>query len=197
MSTDGFSLSIHGATLDEFLERFQAVAQRLGFIVKGELYPQAGAEAPPTEETADYFPPSDAVGAKTALAAVNGPVRRRPGRPLGSRSASASERERPLGARSTRAVVKPVVAAVAAARDIQEEVSDVCQHSQPEQESPPVTLEDAKLAGREVIHTGGVDALRGLLTEFSIGRIGELKKEAWSQFIVRCHEVAQGAEPHA
>lgn len=162
MSIDGISLSIHGATLKEFFERFESFARRFGYV----LTVSPATEAAPVE-TGGYadFPQSDDVGAKTAQAAVDAPIRRRPGRPA------------------------KVAAATAAPATEQAQL-----HLDPvgERDGPPATLDDAKDAGRVVIHKGGVDALRGLLTEFQVGKIGELKKEAWSRFIVRCHEVARG-----
>lgn len=160
MSTDnGVIVTICGENIADFFERFESFARRFGYV----LTVSPAIETASVETGYADFPPSDDVGAKTAEAAVDAPVRRRPGRP--PKAASVTEPVSP-----------------------QPEQKSVETPAEP----PPVTLEDAKDAGRVVIHKGGVDALRGLLTEFQIGKIGELKKEAWSRFIGRCHEVAQG-----
>lgn len=159
MSNDnGVRLTIGGGDEAEFFERFDRIARRLGYAFTSAVESQAKNDVPPSVTAG--FPPSDAIGEETARAALDTPVKRRPGRPRGYAFRS---KPFPTIARPE-SVERPEVA-------------------------KSVTLENAKDAGRVVLHKGGVDALRDLLTEFQVGKIGDLKEEAWARFIDRCHTV--------
>lgn len=80
----------------------------------------------------------------------------------------------------------PKTEQVAAPADVKAEA----QH-EPEASDEPLTLGDVTKALQEVVSTKGIDAARGLLSEFESERVSTLPAKHFKKFIKRCEETCQ------
>lgn len=156
----------------------------LGFVF------DAPATAPSAPEPAaeDYFPPSEDLRAEINAAEAQKATKSR-GRPR-KKDAPPAESEgqqwMPFPEETTAAEEK--VETVAASE------ATVAPDDKPVEttEAKELTLDDAKDKGRLLLMAKGADALRKLLDEYKLRKVGDLPKDKFVQFVADCERLVKG-----
>lgn len=163
---------------------YRAALRALGIVV------DAPAIVPPTPEPAaeDYFPPSEDLRAEINAAEAQKSAKPR-GRPR-KKDAPPAELEgqqwMPFPEETTAAgenvetVAAPEVTVVPDDKPVEAI------------EAKELTLDDAKDKGRLLLMAKGADALRKLLDEYKLRKVGDLPKDKFVQFVADCERLVKG-----
>jgi hypothetical protein len=104
--------------------------------------------------------------------------------PAESASATVSEPKQTRRGRQTKPVETPAELPSDSVNDLFDGKTEVA----PE-EKKPVTMDEAKEAGRSVMARGGVDALRNILNTFKVKKVADLKTDQLESFVAQCEAV--------
>ena len=152
---------------------FRAALGALGFEF------EAPSIAPSAPETEDYFPPSEDL--RAGINAAQKAARQR-GRPK-KKDAPPAELE------GQQWMPFPEDTTVLAA---DEKTEPTATEDNPTEEAKELTLDDAKGKGRLLLQSKGADALRKLIDEYGLRKVGDLPKEKFASFIADCDRLMKG-----
>lgn len=138
------------------------------------------APSTPEPEVEDYFPPSDDLRAEINAAEAQKASKPR-GRPK-KKDAPPAESE------GQQWVPFPEDTTVVAAGEKAEPAAE----DKPVEEAKELTLDDAKGKGRLLLQSKGADALRKLIDEYGLRKVGDLPKEKFASFIADCDQLMKG-----
>lgn len=154
---------------------FRAALGALGFEF------EAPSIAPSAPETEDYFPPSEDLRAEITAAEAQKASKPR-GRPK-KKDAPPAELE------GQQWMPFPEDTTVLAA---DENTEPTATEDKPGEEAKELTLDDAKGKGRLLLQSKGADALRKLIDEYGLRKVGDLPKEKFASFIADCDRLMKG-----
>lgn len=151
----------------------RAALTALGFV----LGPPETVPAAPPAEAEDYFPPSEDLRAEINAAEAQKATKTR-GRPKKKDAPPELEGQQWMPFPEDTTTLAPEKAETVEAA--------------PTAEAKELTLDDAKDKGRLLLMAKGADALRKLLDEYGLRKVGDLPKEKFASFMAECDKRMYG-----
>lgn len=155
---------------------FRAALTALGIVFDAPTI----APPAPEPEAEDYFPPSEDLRAEINAAEAQKAAKPR-GRPK-KKDAPPAELE------GQQWMPFPEDTTVLAA----DEKTEPAAEDNTTGETKELTLDDAKGKGRLLLQSKGADALRKLIDEYGLRKVGDLPKEKFASFIADCDRLMKG-----
>lgn len=156
-----------------------AALRALGIVFVFDAPTTALATSP--AEAEDYFPPSEDLRAEINTAEAQKAAKPR-GRPK-KKDAPPAELE------GQQWMPFPEDTTVLAA---DEKTEPTATEDNPTEEAKELSLDDAKGKGRLLLQSKGADALRKLIDEYGLRKVGDLPKEKFASFIADCDRLMKG-----
>lgn len=180
------ALSITGDNPEIFTKNFARIAAQFGYVHFSQVAALKQSAAPAPQPVAEQPPtPSAEAPKQEVLPPVETKVEPQPEAPRRGRpprkpaDAPVEQKQEPAPGSFTEAVDKldrPAEADIPAAKT---------------DDAKPVTLDDAKDAGRAVMALKGFEALKALIDKFKVPKIAELPADKWAEFIAEANKVRE------